>query len=77
MAGWMSWERYRCEVDCDAYPNDCINAKLYQDMADRLAEDGWLDVGYEYVNVVRQMKNHPHTLAFICGLGAVSSAVEK
>lgn len=22
--GWMSWERYRCIIDCDLYPDDCI-----------------------------------------------------
>lgn len=22
--GWMSWERYRCIVDCELYPDDCI-----------------------------------------------------
>lgn len=22
--GWMAWQRYRCNVDCDNYPEDCI-----------------------------------------------------
>lgn len=22
--GWMSWERYRCNIDCKNYPDDCI-----------------------------------------------------
>lgn len=22
--GWMSWEKFRCTVDCDKFPNECI-----------------------------------------------------
>lgn len=22
--GWLSWERYRCNMDCANYPNECI-----------------------------------------------------
>lgn len=22
--GWMAWQRYRCNVDCVNYPDDCI-----------------------------------------------------
>lgn len=22
--GWMSWQRYRCIIDCDTYPDECI-----------------------------------------------------
>lgn len=22
--GWLAWERYRCIVDCVAYPDDCV-----------------------------------------------------
>lgn len=22
--GWMSWERYRCIIDCEKYPDECI-----------------------------------------------------
>ena len=22
--GWLSWERYRCNVDCDKEPDNCI-----------------------------------------------------
>lgn len=22
--GWMSWQRFRCIIDCDTYPNECI-----------------------------------------------------
>eukprot|EP01083_Nonionella_stella_P016196 45299_1 len=49
--GWLSWQRFRCETDCGTYPDDCINDKLYMDMADRLANDGWLALGYNQVNI--------------------------
>ena len=28
--GWMSWEVFRCEVDCVAHPDTCINERLYK-----------------------------------------------
>ncbi|KAI1300205.1 Alpha-N-acetylgalactosaminidase [Halotydeus destructor] len=49
--GWLAWNRFMCEVDCDQYPDSCINEQLFKDMADRMAADGWKDVGYEYVNI--------------------------
>lgn len=49
--GWLSWERYACTTDCEADPTNCISARLYKDMADRMAADGWKQAGYEYVNV--------------------------
>lgn len=49
--GWLSWERFRCDIDCTNDPYNCISESLYTDMADRMAADGWIDVGYEYVNI--------------------------
>jgi len=49
--GWMDWERFRCVTDCKLYPYDCISEKLFIDMADRLAEDGWAELGYKYVSI--------------------------
>ncbi|NWJ09675.1 NAGAB acetylgalactosaminidase, partial [Crypturellus undulatus] len=49
--GWLAWERFRCNVDCEAEPRDCISEKLFMEMADRLAEDGWRELGYTYVNI--------------------------
>lgn len=49
--GWMSWERFRCNIDCTNDPYNCISEKLYMQMADHLAQDGYLAVGYEYVNI--------------------------
>lgn len=47
--GWMAWERFRCDTDCKEDPKNCISEALFRDMADRLAEDGWRELGYEYV----------------------------
>jgi len=49
--GWLSWERFRCNVDCDSYPDSCISEQLYMDMADELVEGGYADLGYVFVNV--------------------------
>lgn len=49
--GWLSWVRYACQTDCVTYPEECIDEKLYMEQADRMAADGWKDVGYEYVNI--------------------------
>jgi hypothetical protein len=49
--GWMSWQRYRCIVDCKNQPDECISEGLYKRMADRLVADGYRDAGYEYVNI--------------------------
>ncbi|XP_022098907.1 alpha-N-acetylgalactosaminidase-like isoform X2 [Acanthaster planci] len=49
--GWLIWERFRCNTDCKRYPNDCVSEKLVKEMADRMVEDGYKDVGYEYVNL--------------------------
>ncbi|KAF6120533.1 alpha-N-acetylgalactosaminidase [Phyllostomus discolor] len=49
--GWLAWERFRCNIDCDADPKNCISEQLFMEMADRLAEDGWRDLGYTYLNI--------------------------
>ncbi|KAF4676464.1 hypothetical protein FOL47_006102 [Perkinsus chesapeaki] len=49
--GWLSWERFGCETDCKTHPDTCISEKLYTDMADILIEEGYKDLGYEYVNI--------------------------
>ncbi|XP_061609779.1 alpha-N-acetylgalactosaminidase [Phyllopteryx taeniolatus] len=49
--GWLAWERFRCHIDCEHDPKNCISEKLFTDMADRLAEDGWRELGYVYVNI--------------------------
>lgn len=27
--GWLDWERFRCNVDCENFPNDCIRWVLH------------------------------------------------
>ncbi|XP_061899518.1 alpha-N-acetylgalactosaminidase [Entelurus aequoreus] len=49
--GWLAWERFRCDIDCEHDPKNCIRQKLFTDMADRLSEDGWRELGYVYVNI--------------------------
>jgi len=49
--GWMSWEIFRCHVNCSAYPDACINQGLYEGMTDRIVDDGYLEVGYNQVSV--------------------------
>lgn len=49
--GWLAWERYVCEIDCRQYPGECIDYVLFQQMANRLIDDGFRQLGYEYVNI--------------------------
>jgi len=49
--GWMSWEIFRCETDCEAHPDSCINDKLYEQMADHMAADGYRQAGYNQVSI--------------------------
>ena len=49
--GWANWERFRCEIDCKTYPNDCINEQLFMEMGDRLANDGWKELGYNIIRI--------------------------
>ncbi|OQV13663.1 Alpha-N-acetylgalactosaminidase [Hypsibius exemplaris] len=47
--GWLAWERFRCNIDCKADPENCISENLFMTMAKRLAEDGFKNAGYEYI----------------------------
>ena len=51
----MQWEQFRCNIDCKNYPKDCISENLFVDMIDRLADDGWLEYGYDV-----QLHSHFH-----------------
>eukprot|EP00392_Amoebophrya_sp_AT5.2_P011004 g11079.t1 len=44
--GWMSWENFRCQRDCATHPEDCVSEKLYKNIAEVLAEDGYVAAGY-------------------------------
>uniref|UniRef100_T1GT70 Alpha-galactosidase n=1 Tax=Megaselia scalaris TaxID=36166 RepID=T1GT70_MEGSC len=47
--GFMSWQRFRCITDCDSRPDECISENLFKNIADKIVEEGYKDVGYEYV----------------------------
>lgn len=49
--GWLSWGRYTCNIDCDQYPNSCINENLYKNAANRLIELGFVELGYNIVGI--------------------------
>ncbi|XP_037531635.1 alpha-galactosidase A [Nematolebias whitei] len=47
--GWLHWERFMCNTDCDNDPDNCISERLYMQMADVMVKEGWKEAGYEYV----------------------------
>ncbi|KAK8803328.1 hypothetical protein WA158_001022 [Blastocystis sp. Blastoise] len=49
--GWMHWEQFQCVVDCKNKPDTCISEKLFTQIADHLADDGYLDAGYQYLDI--------------------------
>lgn len=49
--GWLSWERFECNTDCDGDPDNCISEYLYKKMADIMVTDGYLAAGYQYVDI--------------------------
>ena len=51
MMGWMAWIRFRCNIACDADPENCISEHLVKSMADAMVEGGYRDAGYEYVSI--------------------------
>ncbi|KAG1698135.1 Alpha-N-acetylgalactosaminidase [Nymphon striatum] len=49
--GWIAWERFRCITDCKTFPEKCISEDLFLKMAELVVSEGFLEVGYEYVNI--------------------------
>lgn len=47
--GWLHWERFMCNLDCQEEPDSCISEKLFVEMAELMVSDGWKDAGYEYL----------------------------
>uniref|UniRef100_A0A6M2DWE2 Alpha-galactosidase n=1 Tax=Xenopsylla cheopis TaxID=163159 RepID=A0A6M2DWE2_XENCH len=47
--GWLAWERFRCNVDCDNDPDNCISENLFKQTAEKMVSEGYADVGYEYI----------------------------
>ncbi|KAI1719149.1 alpha galactosidase A domain-containing protein [Ditylenchus destructor] len=84
--GWMSWTKYFCETDCEHHPFGCINQDLYKSMADRMAADGYLEVGYEFVHIDDCWMEHNRSAdgklvadrqRFPSGMAALSDYVHK
>lgn len=49
--GWMSWEIFRCDIDCQAHPDACINEQLYKAQTDALVAGGYLAAGYNGIHI--------------------------
>lgn len=49
--GWLAWERFRCNTDCENDPHNCISERLFMQMADLLISEGYYDAGYRYINI--------------------------
>ena len=49
--GWLSWQRYRCHMNCTEDPDNCFSEKLIKKIIDEMASGGWKEAGYEYVNL--------------------------
>ena len=49
--GWMSWQRFKCDVDCRLHPKGCISEELVKRTVRAMASEGFLAAGYEYVAI--------------------------
>jgi hypothetical protein len=47
----MSWERFRCQTDCEHHPDECINERLFMEMADALVAGGYAARGYTRLHI--------------------------
>ena len=47
--GWLSWERFRCNTDCDNDPEFCIGENLFKQMADMMVLGGYREAGYDTI----------------------------
>ena len=49
--GWMSWEIFRCEIDCASNPKNCISEHLYKAQAEAMVEGGFAAHGYKSIHM--------------------------
>ena len=49
--GFVSWQRFRCNIDCAHDPENCISEHLYKSIADALVSEGYAAAGYTHVNM--------------------------
>jgi hypothetical protein len=49
--GWMSWEIFRCNIECDTDPDNCISEAMYKSQADAMVSGGFRDAGYASIHM--------------------------
>jgi hypothetical protein len=49
--GWMSWELFRCDVDCSVDPSSCISEDMYKAQTDTLSSNGYVQAGYTGIHM--------------------------
>lgn len=50
--GWISWVRFTCDINCAGSNKlNCISYELYERMARSMKDKGFVDLGYNYVNI--------------------------
>ena len=49
--GWMSWQRFKCSVDCRRHPQKCISEDLIKRTVKSMVSDGYLAAGYNHVAI--------------------------
>ena len=47
--GWLSWETFRCKIDCNKAMDDCISENLFKQMADMMVLGGYKEAGYDTI----------------------------
>ena len=55
--GWLSWQRYRCNMNCTADPDNCFSERLIKKTIDAMAAGGYKEAGYECAHT----HTHTHT----------------
>ncbi|XP_037300638.1 alpha-N-acetylgalactosaminidase [Manduca sexta] len=78
--GWMSWGYYMCGVDCERYPDKCLDERLILSVVDSFYNEGYQEAGYEYIiiddcwsekqrdkhgRLVPDAKRFPHGMKYI------------
>ena len=49
--GWMSWQRFKCSVDCGQHPNGCISEALVKRTVEAMVAGGFVEAGYDTVSI--------------------------
>ena len=87
--GWMSWELFRCDVDCASDPDMCISEKLYRAQTDALKSGGYVEAGYVGIHMddcwpekypprdPRTGKLRPNATRFPSGLKALGDYIHS